>query len=352
MKKFIGYIGGFFVLLLLVLEVFFRVVIPGPELPVAAFNPTYSLFSNQTEPAQGLYTYGKLAEIQATWHINQQGWNAAKDFLPAEKRSNPAIVILGDSYIENLYQAPDQHMEVHIEQALTQPHEVYGIGKRGTPLSHFAAFAAYAQAHIAPAYTLVLVNHLGVPESFADYRKMPQARQYKLDKSEVISIPAKPKSSSTLKDLLAKSRLYTYLRTNFALQLTPPRDPFFQPPTPEIVQQDSVRLSKQLELVHTQFLEDMSVAAGRSKVLYILHPYRTSIYAGDTPVQQSRWLQLFKQVLEQQGAAYLDLNVHFQEVYQREGKRFEYDINNHFNEYGTKVAAEGIAQWLNEMMVD
>lgn len=352
MFRFVLFIAGFFTFLLLVMEVFFRTIVLGPQFPADIFDPTYGIYRYKPSPQTGTYTFGKKAEISATWEINRQGWNSAVDFKPKSARSKPAVAIIGDSYVENLYVPPALHMERIIQDSLHDQAEIYALGTKGTPLSQLVKVATYTKQEFNPEVILVMVNPRNLPESITSHRRIPFARQYYLTGSKVTVVTPKPRASSSVKEFLRKSRFYTYLKTNFALTLTPPKDPLkgSQADSTAIAQADSILLD-QISLISEWLIVDFKEAVGDSRLVFALHPYRPSIYAEEIPLRQSPMTARFQEVLDKHNMPYLDLNPHYYQVYHQDKKPFEFESNMHYNQYGTEVAANGIAPWLQTQIV-
>jgi hypothetical protein len=93
-------------------------------------------------------------------------------------------------------------------------------------------------------------------------------------------------------------------------------------------------------------LAQLAEENGDLPVLYALHPHRPSIYAGDEPLKQTPDQEILMQRLRQRGDAYLDLNFYFGETWKREGRKFEFPTNLHWDPYANQVAAKAIAQAL------
>ncbi len=150
-------------ILLLLLELFFRVVIPATDPPMGFFNEEERMyyFSNQRE--EGQITIGRFAQIKARWHINNEHWNYPIDF--AQVIDRPLIAVIGDSYIEAFQVDADEKYPFLLRNRLEPDYEVYAFGKSGAPLSHYLHVSRYVDRHFDPDILIFNMVHNDFEES-------------------------------------------------------------------------------------------------------------------------------------------------------------------------------------------
>ena len=66
-------------ILFLILELFFRFVIPSTNPPRGYFDEEEKIFHLSRNPKTGICTIGRLATLRAEWNVNNMGWNFPVD---------------------------------------------------------------------------------------------------------------------------------------------------------------------------------------------------------------------------------------------------------------------------------
>ncbi|WNJ19762.1 alginate O-acetyltransferase AlgX-related protein [Pontibacter sp. G13] len=344
MKKFVIHLGLTLGILLVVAEMFFRWVIPAPEIPAAYFDPTYQIMRNDAEgPRTGQYTNGRLSEIRAPWRLNEHGWNSAFDFVPKAGRSKPLVAVVGDSYVENLYCAPESHLDYLIYEGLEQEMDVFGFGRRGGNFSNFVPMIDYVNQEFQPDVYVFVVNHRNLRESIMELGRKPNFMQVAWENQQWKTIPAKAYQPHPFKEMANSSAIVRYLRMNIPMELAWPHlPPLF--PQEEMAETPKPEVDQTAACLH--LIQEMQQRAGNTPILFVLHPNRPSIYDGDVPVVQTEELQIVKESLQSMNLPVVDLNSAFKQAYERDQKLFEFEVNQHWNEYANEVAAGEIVRFL------
>jgi len=345
MKAFLIQFGLFCIALFVAMEVFFRVAVLAPEMPYDRYDAASGMtLSDPGLQKEGTFTYGKKGEIRANWRINEAGWNSAFEF--EQQGEKPLVAILGDSYIENLYCEPKDHMDAQVHDLLGGNHRVYGFGRRGIAMSQFPLMTRYIVTQYHPEWLVVVINHRNIGESIPRIRRNKMMNQYEVMGDSVVRIPAEPYKVNSLKRILIKSAFYRYFFTNFAFQIKWPRLTWDQTPVQAMPPNRDPKNNPIKEQVSHVILQDILAEAGDTKVLFVLHPERKDMYEAESLPPQSHHMEVMTRVLEDRNLDYIDLHPVFFSAWQREGKKFEFDNNNHWNAYGNAVAAQGVAEAL------
>jgi hypothetical protein len=333
----------------LLMEAFFQVSGLSPDIPYARYDAEYSLtLSDRSADSVGWYTYGKRAEIKAPWRINAAGWNSAFDFH--RDPSRPLVAVVGDSYVENLYCAPEAHLDYQMANILPDPYRVYNFGRRGLPMSHFVPMTAYVKDHFEPAWIVYLINHRNLGESVARISRGRYFLQYDQRGDSLYTLPPQPYHSSQLKRILSYSATFRYVSANFALKIKWPKlslQPLAAPPMPPAQRPENQPLQR---IIARRILQDLASQAGDSRVLFVLHPNRPPIYEGTRPAPESRVMAIVRGQLDTLGLPYLSLNPAFVAAYDRDHTPFEFESNEHWTPYANRVAAQAIATHLQSLM--
>jgi len=69
-------------IILIILEVFFRIVIPASDPPKGFFDEKEKMCFFSNEKNKGVITTFRFAEIRARWRINNMYWNYPIDYYP------------------------------------------------------------------------------------------------------------------------------------------------------------------------------------------------------------------------------------------------------------------------------
>jgi hypothetical protein len=166
----------------IILEIFFRTVIIASDSPLSEYDRkyNYSKFSNKVKT--GIYTIGKCAQIKSKWSINNYGFNFYKDFkLKNERDSLPLICVLGDSYIEAFQVDADKNYPVLLDKNLINYH-VYGVGISGSPLSQYLHYNKIVNQLFDPSIIVYQLVHNDFDESLSILN--PNSVFHTVDKNE------------------------------------------------------------------------------------------------------------------------------------------------------------------------
>lgn len=349
MRAFLLQLTVFLAATFVVMEVFFQVSGLAPEIPYARYVPEYALtVSDRSQDSAGWYTYGKQAQIRAPWRINEAGWNSAFDYRRDDQR--PLVAIVGDSYVENLYCPPEEHLDYLLAQRLPANYRAYNFGRRGIPMSHMVPMTRYVRDKFAPEWIVYVLNHRNLGESVARIRRGRYFLQYDKQGDSLYTLPPQPYQSNQLKQWLSRSATFRYFASNFTFRITWPKLSLTYPAPPGLPKARQPAMQLLQQEVARRILIDITEAAGPSRVLFVLHPNRPAIYADKSPVPESRPMAIIKAELEALGLPYLSLNPAFSDAYAQTGNTFEFDTNAHWNGYANEVAADAIYEHLNALM--
>ncbi|MBA4419356.1 MAG: hypothetical protein C0392_15850 [Syntrophus sp. (in: bacteria)] len=132
-------------IVLIVLEVFFRSVIPASDPPRSFFDEKEKMFFCSNEKVKGVNVIGKFAEIRAKWRINNMHWNYPIDYYHINDRK--LIAVIGDSFIEALQVDVGKNYPFLLKEKLANHYEVYAFGVSGAPLSQYLHISRYVNKH-------------------------------------------------------------------------------------------------------------------------------------------------------------------------------------------------------------
>ena len=209
--------------LFLVLELFFRFIIPASDPPQAFFDEKELMYRFDTSEEDGLCTFGKFAQQKAHWRINNFGWNSPIDYVSKNKRKR--IAIIGDSYIEAFQVGCDKSYPSLLRNKIGNVFDVYSFGKSGAPLSQYLHISRYVNKYFNPDVFIFNVVQNDFAESILGLRS---SRTYFLtlnvnNNSIEENKPVPNYSFSQYhfkKRLLKKSALFRYICFNLKIKQT------------------------------------------------------------------------------------------------------------------------------------
>ena len=342
----------FSALLVVVLELAFR-LLPATSFPDLVFDSKYNIIRfDTTGKTGGVYTYGRLAEIRGRWAVNNDGWNSSTDYLPVEQRTKPLVVLIGDSYLENFYLDGEHHLGAELARRSDQRFDVYELGRSGMTLAEYILMVEYAYDRYRPDYLVFLVNADDLSESIRSLGTRSKWTQIENIGQDTYKILPGSYVPSDLKKALRKSAFFRYLNSQFLLSPNPPAFDFaMHPKRPRPAQIDTVAL---LRNGAHWILDSLQAQQRRIDIpmLFALHPDRESIYRDPTAtaIPLSRELSIIRDDIRQRNQEntfnFLNLTDGFVSAYRRDSRRFEFEINPHWNAYGNETAAAALYQQL------
>lgn len=333
--------------LLLILELFFRIVIPAAEFPGYIYNEKDKMFCSSNRKKNGLYTIGKLAQIRAKWRINNMHWNYPVDYYPVQQKK--LIAVIGDSYIEAFQVDVDKNYPYLLREKLKTDYEVYAFGASGFPLSQYLHVSRYVNKYFHPSILIFNIVHNDFDESI--YELHPSAYhflQVSIDKNglikEIIPGPYYPVWGR----VIAKSALLRYLSWNLHIgsnlgNLMAAYNKFEANICPE-----DVKKNKDLIFKGVNYLVKTIRDENREKrIIFIMDAPRSAIYRSELD-KRVLWINsAMKEICDNYKVEFIDLTPLMQQDYKINHKKFESELDNHWNEYGHNFVANVLYDYIN-----
>lgn len=339
----------FVVLFILMAELFFRFIVPARELSFVKQNAQFMILHYDQNAAEtGLTTSGRFAQNRSRWRINNYGWNSAIDYQPADERSRPTAVIIGDSYIAGYYVDWQEHVAAQLHAKTQSELLVYSLGMHGVSLAEHISVARYAKHHLDPDIYIFSVNADDLEASLHRGSGQPGGLKLSVQDGEITEVQPRTFSSSKTKSLIKYSALARYLILNAninpdTIALRPkicrtegdvpkadePKQPF-QPAATYIFQ----RLREELPDATLIVAID-----GNREELYKTFPERPNSIEIKPYIEQAA---------AGVGAYSLDLNNAFFKDYQENEKRFDFPYDYHWNARGNEVVAEALYHLIDQ----
>ena len=302
------------------------------------------------EPNRSLdISIGKFFEIRSRKKTNNWGFFDDKDFRRGEGKGK--LVVIGDSYVEALQVKNAEAIHGRLSAALDSQYDVYGIGSSGSPLSQYLAYAKFARAEFDPSVFVFVVVANDYDESLLRYKQSPGYHYY----DDNFQLERVDYRAGMLKTLLRFSATVRY----FAINLRPYSfiggarqggSSAFVANVPAMV--DEVRVSWSKRAVD-RFMSDLKVIVGDKPVFFVVDGLREYIYRDGSDSQEKKsYAYVMNQYFIQQSEASrffaIDLHPIFRDDYFRNGERFEFETNAHWNARGHELAAEAVRLALSQ----
>lgn len=335
-----------FFILFIILELFFRFVIPAAEKPIAYFDEKNALLrSDEKRRTEGTYTMGKLSQIKANWHINNCGWNSMIDYYHNTNSDKKLICIIGDSYIRALQVDVDNNIASLLRNKLSNEYQIYSFGHDGAPLSQYLHMSRYVNKHFKADVLIFLLVHNDFRESIAQFVSRPYFLQTGFTNDGIYEIePKKPK----LYQFLTYSALFRYLYSN--LHMASSYFKIIQRPKNYNANIDVDSFSEKKDKIKeaTNYLIRKIKFENRDKrVIFMMDAPRSDIYKNKMLNSNVMWMnKMVSQICKSHELEFIDLTNVFYNDYIKNRKKFNSELDGHWNEYGHYIASEVLYNYL------
>lgn len=341
-------------IVLILLEVFFRTVIPASNPPKGFFNEEEKIYCFSNKKKNGVYTIGRFAEIRAKWSINNMHWNYPVDYYPVDEKK--LITVIGDSYIEAFQVDSDENYPYLLKKKLKTDYEVYALGKSGAPLSQYLHISRYVNKYFDPDILIINLVHNDFDESI--YELNPQDfywLQVSINKDDSITetIPHPNYSFQQykpLKRLVYKSALFRYLYLN--LKVNKIRAKFMKSNIDAFeanINVSAIKKHKELIFKATNYLvKTIREENSKKRIIFVFDAPRNAIYNNSLNECNVLWMhEMMKTICANNNVEYIDLTSFMKENYRTSKIKFNSELDGHWNEYGHKFVADILYEYLN-----
>lgn len=330
-------------ILAVILELIFRFVIPAAEKPIAYFDEEHALLrSDEKRRTTGTYTIGKYAQIRSRWRTNNYGWNSQIDYF-ANNPGKRLVCIIGDSFVRALQVDVHKNISSLLRAHLSPEYEVYSFGYDGAPLSQYLHMSRYVNRYFNPDILIFLLIHNDFDQSLADLVSIPYFLQLRLADNEAVEIQP---TGRPLYQFPTYSAIFRYLYSNLKLSQLYFR--LIQEPENFNANVNVAARANTRTLIHggTNYLMSRIEEENREKrVIFVMNAPVEDIHQGRLENSGVVWMNaMVRKICARHGLECIDLTEPFYENYRKEGKRFSFEVDGHWNEHGHLVASEVLRQ--------
>ncbi len=337
-------------ILFLLLEVFFRVVIPASNKPWGYFDEDEKLFRHDNSVSEGVYTVGRFARIRANWRINNFGWNSPIDYDTTQK--NNLIAIIGDSFIQAFEVDVDKSYPSILRKKLNNQFEVYSFGRGGYPLSQYLHVSRYVNRLFDPEIVIFNLVHNDFDESIVELKQWKShMMQLSIDSDGNFTEtnPGISKDHPINKKwvrIANKSALLRYLVRNLNIM----NMSFFINEKNFEANIDVEQISDDKDLLWsaTSYLISKIKEENRDRrVIIVMDAPRNAIYENRLEESKVSWMnEMVELICLENELEFIDLTVPMAIDYMKNSERFSFEMDGHWNEYGHKFVASIVFNYL------
>lgn len=303
-----------------------------PAQPIAHFPPH----------ADYLYSAGWNFAIRSHKHTNNYGFNNIADYHPDE--TTPLLMVIGDSFVEAHEVDAGRSAAELLNTGLRGAGRVYSIGLSGAALSQYLATAGYACATFHPQALAFVIIGNDFDESLLKYSDEPQLHHFDAQGRLVLSGYELPLAKRVLRhsafvryvmlNLMSGARLNQIRRL---LRGAP------AVPTAQAANEDE-RLRDSQHAVDL-FFEQLPARCNVSSVLFVIDALRPAIYSPQMlrvaeQGYEGRMRSYLAAEARRRGYEVLDMEPVFMARHARDGARFEFPTDKHWNALGQELVAE------------
>jgi hypothetical protein len=298
------------------------------------------------------YSMGLTFDIVNKVHVNNYGYVNGQDYDASA--TTPLLAVIGDSYIEAAHVPYAQSLQGRLAQRVAGRGRVYSFASSGAALSQYLAYAEFARDTFRPAALAVLVISNDFDESLLEYKSDPGHHYFTPTADGSYALELVPFTPSLLHRVLRMSALARYVHGNDLVNGVRRRiESVFGGRTEQFVSNvasdaDDARVEKSKRAVD-HFLKVLPQYAGVAPdmIVLLVDGVRPQLYdERQLKAVESSYASIMREYLIAQARRYpyrtVDLQPRFIERHQRDGARFEWPIDSHWNATGHEEAAAAV----------
>lgn len=343
----------FFALTAIVTELFFRTVIPACEYPHMKTEDEFILkVYDSSFEKKGIYARGNFDQGRAAWSINNDGWLSDIDYLSPEQRSKPCITIIGDSFVEALLVDWNEHFATRMQRQLDNRYDVYALGMGGSSLGPYINMARYAAKHYDPDVLIFVYTGRDLKAAVANYSRDPSEMQVRYTGNGFEEVAPRKYHASKFRRLARESSIVRYLVWNRNIDLFGGGQRVAAQPDEELPVDIRSERDKErqhiLEMAADYMISKLRNENPNRKILFVSDANRQGIYEGETQFPKSANQILIEEACARYDCYTLDLTEAFLTDWQKHKRKFNYDVDYHWNGYAHKIVAQAITDFMIE----
>jgi len=314
--------------------------------------------------AQAVFRHPDGTQTRAS--INRQGWNSTKPaYSEAKTPGVLRVAVVGDSYVHGSFVDTAQGFPEVIERQLNAAGvaaEVLRFGMDGAPLSQYLHMLRREVAAFKPDLVVVLLIHNDFDESYRFLKTRYASAFLKVGVDEegrpreIAPADFAAGRADTLREL--NTFRYLYYKTGAYLRLKSLVSRLWWGGDEDFAAEfvsSGVDIRRIADHAKNRFfaryvLSEMKALSRQDgfKLAFAMDGVREAVYTGKPAdsYEVHKLNRIAGELTSELGLPFLDLQDTFQDHYAREGRRFEFDFDWHWNVLGNRLAGEAITRFL------
>ncbi len=299
-------------------------------------------------------------EISAPYAINREGWNSShRVYRPERTPGRMRIVIIGDSFVEGFQVPVTASLAEQLEHSLPST-EVYRVAISGAPLSQYLLMLEREGVRYSPDLVVIVLVQNDFDESF---RFMPgrytsSFLKLRLEEGRVTEEvqPSRYQPGPWEWLRFTATARYLYYRRQIVRAM-----PLFLWSAQEAGSNFQTNIDTRAVLeratdvaLATDYLFGRLAAvasAHKFDLLFVMDGDRQAIYRGidSAALYNSGALALntlANRAADRHGIPFIDLHPRFEQDWLKNRRRFDFESENHWNQYGHAIASAAIEQFV------
>ena len=340
------------IFILLILEMFLSFLPVQTGLNIQPVNEDQKYF--KAKPSSR-YTFSRNwnMALANTGKINAQGFIHDADYVA--KSTQPLLAIFGDSYVEALMVPFENTLTGRLHDNANSNIRAYSFAFSGAPLSQYLAWAMYARDQFKPDAAVFIIIGNDFDESLFKYKQGPGFFHFQDDEMELTMV-RNDYTIGHFRPIIVKSALLRYLFFNLEIQHIPakinqwishnPTEKAFENNKRIEVSNEKLELSKRAVAFFLNNVEEYT-GLKKEKILFVTDGLRRQIYGDTKSVRMSYVETMFRHFIQSskdRGFNVIDGHDVLAKEYAIHKKRFEFDIDFHWNGYAHGVIANAIKE--------
>lgn len=347
MKHFIIKLGTFLILLLLIVEVFFRTVIPASNQPFYSQDKRFMIMKFDTTGSKiGKFSTGRLAEYVVPWRVNNDGWNSGIDYAKIGNRKKDLVAVIGDSYVEGFYVKWSDHFASRLSTYLHDKYDVYAFGASGMPFSQYILTARYLKEMYGPKYVICYVGRNDFVGSIANQVRNPISFQLFRDENDSLleKMPQIHKPSVMRFAYYSAFIRYLIANTGMTLGMASKDNQEIKPNNGQKNQKENNHLD-----VARYILSKLYVENPGTEFIFLIDGSRQAIYENTDKPTSIDEAVILKQAIDELGGHYVDMNDRFYSDYKANHILLNFPDNYHWNARANDLVAQELAALFRQL---
>jgi len=302
-------------------------------------------------------------EVAAPFAINAQGWNSGIGDYSRERRPGVArVAMVGDSFVEGLHVANTASLAEVLGRTITadrRPTEVHRFAISGAPLSQYVHMVEREVLGYRPDWIVVVVIHNDFDESFrfVQGRYTSSFMKFKVADGKVVTeIPPTPWRPDAL-EFLRQTATARFLLYRWQVRPQALVDFFLPAPAQAAsriaawVEIDRIlALRREVEAVADHSVTRLAALSRGigARLLLVMDSDRPAIESGSADSPAHELNRILAAAAARHGVEFLDLHPVFAAHWAMHRRRFEFNVDGHWNELGHSIVAAAIAERIRE----